>query len=255
MRRKVIYPILFFSCLIVAGYLAIHNFSHTNPVAKPVNQPMQVVFESSQAVFSEMKLQGWSRLNNKFCSLEELTGYANQIQDALGVGSSITRNQASANGFNSIKVKGEISQDLMAEIILQSIWDKKEDKETYLIINISDSNHSDSLVSSKQKMMKAFQVFNQVPKTNQLLIGFKEGVLAKGTWDDLIKQIFLSIGGKINGGVEEGNYISKTGYVPNIGERLKVGESQVNFQVAISYNELEHKTYIYIGSPLVFSDY
>jgi len=255
MRRKEIYVIFILAGLIVSGYFINYYYHNVKSAVKTVGQPMQVAFQSSKAIFVENKLQGWAKISNQFASREELLGYGAKIQESLGVKESAIQEEASDEGFNSVRIKGEISEKISAEIILQSLTDKKGQDETYLIINMDDCRGPEFLNISKEKIRAAFQIFGQKPEINQLMIGFQEGKLGKKSYQSLMNGIFSSVGGKISGGVEEENYFSKTGYVPGIEEKLKVGRNDVNIQVAMAYDDLENKTYIYIGSPLVYSDY
>ncbi|ATW25975.1 YwmB family TATA-box binding protein [Candidatus Formimonas warabiya] len=254
--KKYLLPFLLLLELL-AGILIVVNFylRDINPVMKTVDQPMQAAFESSKSVFSEVKLQGWAKVDEKFCSAPELDHYGGLVENILGAPASLTRERIADEGFHSLQLKGKLSQGQSVEIIFQSLQDKKKDDKTYLIINMVDTRGPESLDWSKEKMVAAFREFQKEPELNQLMVGFKPGKLTKSAYRTLINEIFSSIGGKISGGVEEENYISKTGYVPNIHDKLKVGSNDVNMQVAMSYNELENKTYIYIGSPLVFYDY
>ncbi|MEL7568297.1 MAG: YwmB family TATA-box binding protein [Dehalobacterium sp.] len=255
MKRKNIYFLVFLGCLIAAGCYIHYYFNNIKPAVKTVSQPMQVAFQSSNAVFVETKLQGWAKINDRFSNKEELLSYGSQIEEILGLEDGVTKEEASDQGFNSLKIIGRISEKLSAEIIFQSLADTNGNDETYLIVNMVDYRGPGFLNLSKEKMVLVFQLFQQEPEINQLMIGFQDGKLSKKSYSDTINGIFSSVGGKISGEVEEENYFSSTGYVPNIEEKLQVGKKDINIQVAMSYDELENKTYIYIGSPLVYSDY
>jgi len=255
MKRRNIYLLVFLGCLISTGCFIHYYFNNIKPAVKIVSQPMQVAFQSSNAIFVETKLQGWAKINDHFSTKEELLSFGSQIEHILGLEDAIIREEVSDQGFNSLKVAGEISDKVTAEIIFQSLTDTNSKDETYLIINMVDSRGPGFLNLSKEKMGSAFRLFQQEPEINQLMIGFQDGKLSKKSYSDTISGIFSSVGGRISGEVEEENYFSSTGYVPNIEEKLKVGQKDINIQVAMSYDELENKTYIYIGSPLVYSDY
>jgi hypothetical protein len=254
-KRKELYVLVFLAGLVASGYIINYYYHNVKSTAKTVSQPMQVAFQSSQAIFVENKLQGWAKINDCFSSREELLDYAAKVCEILGMENAVSREEASDEGFNSLKIKGGISEKVTAEIIFQSLMDKKTQDETYLIINMVDFRGPEFLDIAKEKMKSAFQVFEQDPEINQLMIGFRKGRLEKASYQSVINGIFSSVGGKINGEVEEENYFSTTGYISSIHEKLKVGRDDVNIQVAMSFDELENKTYIYIGSPLVYSDY
>lgn len=256
MRRQVIYSFLFLTFLvaIVSGIYYYNN--NVKPTVKTVAKPMEVAFQNANAAFVETKLQGWAKINDLFLTKEELLNNSLKVEKILGLNDDVIREATSEQGFNSFKVIGHIyEKNIKVEVIFQSLMDTKNKNETYLIINMVDSKGPDFFDMTKEILGSAFQVFNQEPEINQLIIGFQDGKLTKKTYDDTINSIFSAVGGKISGEVEEENYFSMTGYVPNIKDKLKIGRDDVNIQVAMAYDELENKTYIYIGSPLVYSDY
>ena len=254
-KRKEAYVLALLISLIAAGCFVEYYYHNVKSTVKAVSQPLQVAFQSSKAVFVENKLQGWAKINNNFSSRKELLAYGSKVEHSLGMNDAVVREEASDEGFNSLKIKGEISEKVTAEIIIQSLRDKKSQDETYLIVNMVDYRGPEFLDVSKEKMRAAFNLFEQEPEINQLVIGYQKGKLGKKSYRNTISSIFSAVGGKISGEVEEENYFSKTGYVPSIDEKLKVGRDDVNLQVAMAYDEIENRTYIYIGSPLVYSDY
>ncbi|HHT63322.1 MAG: YwmB family TATA-box binding protein [Bacillota bacterium] len=254
-KRKELFVTVLLATLIAIGVLINYYNNSVDSAVKTVSQPMQVAFQSSKAIFVESKLQGWAKINDHFSSREELLGYGSQVEKAMGLQKNSIREEASDEGFNSLKIKGEITDKITVEIILQSLLDKKSQDETYLIINMVDYRGPEFLDLSKEQMRAAFEIFEQEPEINQLIIGYQKGKLEKKSYQNTISGIFASVGGRISGEIDEENYFSKTGYVPNIEEKLLVGRDEVNIQVAMAYDELENKTYIYIGSPLVYSDY
>lgn len=247
---------LFILCFCFLAVIIINPLlKGADPVTKPIEQPMLAAFQASQAVFTEVKLQGWAKINQKFCSIPTLEEYADQVERIMEPSSPLARYRTTDAGFSSLEMKGEITEGLSAEVIFQSLCDGDEENETYLIVNIVDSRGPGNMPTDREKLLNGFREFERVPDMNQLVVGYLKGKLPPKKGIKVIETVFESVGGKINAGVEEASYLSKTGFVPNLHESVLAGSDKTNLQVAMSYNEIEDKTYIYIGTPLVYGDY
>jgi len=247
---------LFLTVIILAGgYLILTLLKPSDPVMKPVNQPMMAAFQAAKAQFCELKIQGWAKLNNKFCTLTELNQYADEVEKFFAPDAPLKRETGSDAGFQSLTLSGPIKSGISAKVIFQSLSDGENENETYLILNFLDSRGAEMLALDRQKMTGVFRIFKSEPEINQLLVGHMEGKLVSSQQNGIIEDIFQAAGGKVYGGVVEEYYISKTGFVPNLIDQVQVGTDRINMQAAMSYNEIDNKTYLYIGSPLVFSDY
>ena len=55
--------------------------------------------------------------------------------------------------------------------------------------------------------------------------------------------------------VSDGSDVSFSGFSEHLGSGVTSGRHTVNLQTALSDNEEEGRTHIYIGSPVVFSDF
>ena len=71
----------------------------------------------------------------------------------------------------------------------------------------------------------------------------------------IAKKVFRVLNGKIGEKADGDNYISFSGYSDAIEHSVSSGSHDVNLQVALSDNEEEGCTHIYIGTPVVFSDF
>ncbi|MEN3005697.1 YwmB family TATA-box binding protein [Dehalobacterium formicoaceticum] len=249
---------IFFTFLI--GIIAISSFinyyyNSAKPAAKISYPSMEGSFQQSQATFAETKLQGWAKINEKYAAQEELSAFGGQIQGILGIKNPITKEEISEDRFRSLKIKGQIEKNFEAEVVFQSLKDTKNQEETYLIISMVDRRGTGNLKEMEESIHTSFRLFDQQPKINQLLIGFYGGKLSPKSCQNRINEIFSALDGKIIGEVEEENYLSKTGYVPNFEETLKVDQQDLNLQAAMFYDELADRTYLYLGSPLIYADY
>ncbi|MGI6678067.1 MAG: YwmB family TATA-box binding protein [Dehalobacterium sp.] len=241
--------------MIAFGYSINYYYFSTKPTANITYASMESSLEQLNATFAEAKLQGWGKVQDAFSTPEELASYGAKIQEIMGLMDPITTEDASGDSFRSFKLKGKIAKNYEAEVVFQSLTDTKNLEETYLIISMVDRRGTGFLDEMHEKINRSFQLFDQKPKINQLLISYYPGQLSPQVYHNKINEIFSTLGGSINGEAQEDNYLSKTGYVPNLGESLQVIDQDVNLQVAMFYDEWADRTYLYLGSPLIYADY
>ena len=55
--------------------------------------------------------------------------------------------------------------------------------------------------------------------------------------------------------ISDGSYISFSGYTPNLSGSIQSDDHTINLQTALSDNDVDGSTHIYLGTPVVFSDF
>lgn len=251
MKKNIL--ILLTGLLLIFGMNAWAKSAIRDP--KPVEKPMQAAFQGAHLEYAEGKLQGWARVDRDFSSLNKLHGYGNQVETILSPVSVFERKEISDSGFHSLELTGEIKEGVRAEIVFQSLPEGAEGKETYLIVNIVDTCGPETIDWAEEKMAAVFDIFGQNPEMNRMFAGYIPGKLSNRECNSRIKKAFQAAGGKAGGGIENDQFVSKTGYVVNLPGTMEVSGRRINMQIAASYNEINNRTYFYIGSPMVLSDY
>ena len=88
--------------------------------------------------------------------------------------------------------------------------------------------------------------------------------MLEGTYDELksgrekksiAKKIFRVLNGKIEEKIKEDDYISYSGYTDVFSVSVASEDHPINLQAALSDNEEEESTHLYLGTPVVFSDF
>lgn len=251
MKKNLLLVLIGFAVISLVGPLA----KQVGTDAKIVDRPLENAFHASGCQFFQAKVQGWAQVAESNYSIEELQRFGDMVEGSLQLKEPLERKSISDEDFNSLEMTGVIAPGITGEFILQSLSDDGGKSETYLIVNITDSRGPEALVWGRKRLEDAFRVFEKQPVVNLLLAGFHEGLLDQKISSKRVNAIFQAAGGKMHDGIEEENYISMTGYVPNLPNEINVNGQKTNLQVAASYNDLEDRTYFYLGSPLVYTDY
>ena len=93
------------------------------------------------------------------------------------------------------------------------------------------------------------------PKINESIIGCFEGKPATKELNKQFSELFKYMKAKKNNVIKESNYVSITAYSPMITRYVEINGKRTNVNIALRYNSYEHKTYIWLSSPVINKEY
>ena len=73
--------------------------------------------------------------------------------------------------------------------------------------------------------------------------------------EEISGRILTETGAKRIEGIKDRNYISVSAYSPYIQEFIQVRGKRVNLNLAARYNSYEDKTYIWLATPVITTEY
>ncbi|GAW93841.1 YwmB family TATA-box binding protein [Calderihabitans maritimus] len=216
-------------------------------------------FLTSGAETYELNVQGWAQINNKYLTSQELNDALRDICRVIGLDGAVPILTVERD-FRGISAGGSPSQGISWQVSLQSLagipGTANPRDETYLIINGTQLHSVSRLLDMKEKIRKAFQLFgSSEPNLSVIITGTFPGKLSTEEKQAIIRRIFRTAGAVWVEGVVDGDFISVTGYTPLIKDYLLSGDKKVNLNIAFRYHNIDQKTYIYIGSPLLGGEY
>jgi len=121
--------------------------------------------------------------------------------------------------------------------------------QTYLLVSII-ARGAASFDSYQEEVNAVVPV-----KTARLYTGSLEGYRSQEEKTALLRSMFKQLKARRVEDYRDDSVVSMTGLSPLISEQLSLGGKQYNLQAAVNYNEVEDKTYIYLGIPLILGEY
>lgn len=97
--------------------------------------------------------------------------------------------------------------------------------------------------------------YNMKPTLNMCIIGSLDGNLKDSDLENICARIFKSAGADKIEGMRDKGLISVSAFSPSINEAVRVNGKQVNLNVAVRYNSYEGKTYIWLATPVITTEY
>ncbi len=239
--------------------LAIINYVSADTETSRNEELLVQAFKNTEANFYQLNLNFNGKIYEKYMGDDEIEELGYGIIEMLGIKEVQKETSNETNDFgdtSQMTIFGKDDTGAMVTIILYSFYDKYNDKgESNLVIDFVQDNSYEQFKGISSKVKKLYDIHNIKAEITCCIIGTFEGKLES---DDRIKKIteVLQI---VNGNKIEGLFddalVSVSAYSPDIDTFIYTGNKKMNLNIAMSYNEYEGKTYIWIGSPIIATGY
>lgn len=222
--------------------------------------PILTAFQGSGAKFEKLNFIGWAQINTQYLSEKKLISLAKEIAANFGSINGFTLEAEDNKTWRQIKLdsKAQVEKSYREDIhiLIQSRNGPESIKaRTYYSINIT-SNSLEKYQFLKDQFEKSLKNVNESNKgLTTIITGWYSGTItAKGMKNIANKTLALSEA-KIVEGIGEKNFLSISAYTPQIKNKIRINDREINFNVALRVNAVDRKTYFYLGSPIIAREY
>lgn len=95
-----------------------------------------------------------------------------------------------------------------------------------------------------------------VPQHSNLVIGTINGRLSYNEQEKILTDIFQTLAVSDPWQMRDGNLVTWGGYSPQLAGFLRDAQGEtINIQGALRYHQVENRTYLHLGSPLIYAEY
>ena len=220
-----------------------------------LKEPFETAYSESGAEMVSLSLRNWARLDKEFHDGADLAILYQDVRNVLGDDKNLSLEEYDDDGFTSIVIQGKAENGAELNLTLQSLKEGNDGSGTYLIAESRMSGGEMDLSLLDRYTASIFSAVHAEYNPSLVMEGKYGEVISKKEKRKIIKSVFAAVEGKIKEKVSDGNYLSCSGSSKNIAGGVKSGNHLINLQVVLSDNEEEGATYLYIGSPVVFSDF
>ena len=213
------------------------------------------VFVSSGAEIKEIKLQVWGQISNGLESVDKLKKKYEAAACGLGLNPAGAALQVEKDGFAGIS-QLEIKEGEAWQLYMQAvpIPGAPNGGESYAGFLCSTDNPR----RARQAYALLNTVFNEAGlkgKSGVTFSGIIQGDLGPQGRVRLADALAAGYAGEYVEGITQDNLASICYYIKQNSNFLPVGGRRINLNIALRYNELENRTYIHVGVPLIYQDY
>ncbi|HEX3028079.1 MAG TPA: YwmB family TATA-box binding protein [Clostridia bacterium] len=225
------------------------NYSAEKTLVKAFN------CSGAKVVSSEVYIYG--RLGKKYDTLRELESITDQVSNSLGMVKDSTYSENTTKNDETIKVEIRGTNedrniiDINAEAGRQSVTSAERFISVCVTVDLSDKG----LEAIRGKVAGVLKRFGIEPKVNSCIIGSFNGKLNTNQMNDVCIRMFNEIEAKKVEDMRDNSLISVSAYSPFIGDSISVNGRKVNMNLAVRYNSYEKKTYIWLATPVITTEY
>lgn len=254
---KKVYLILLMTNMVL--FLSYGAVADTYNASIVMNQDIATLFSCLDSELIGMEISGIAKVNKQQMTLNQIEQLFNEAIDHFEhiVGPEIETDEALSASVRQIKGQA-LCGDVFYSIALNNGFNVTEggSYETYIMVNAAFESMSEQEIENvKQTLLNFLKCYSEEPCIGTLYRGRIQKKLDKKTMLNTSKQIFDAFEGKIIEGIEDGHLVSKTGYSSVIENSLDVDGEKINLNVALRYNGYEDATYIWLGTPVIFTSY
>lgn len=217
-------------------------------------------FDYSGARVINSEIYIWGRLNSNFDSQDMLISLTQELKNSLGTksGINLTTKQERNDYIQKVEISGTLSDGSMVNIIAKisksSEQDNEKDKRFVSVSAVQDLENS-SFEGIKDNVLNIFKKHDIVPRVNTCVTGNFEGKLETRRLNEISKEVFQKLNAKKVNGIVDDGMISVTAYSTKIEDCIIIDGEKVNLNLAIRYNSYENKTYMWIATPVITTEY
>lgn len=210
-------------------------------------------FLSSGTVYDRMILNGWAVVHDTDLKTDTVGDFERLVKQFFSPYYYSTNKSTSMNS-TTITAKGLIKPKVTATITLVKNNPDKANQsgETYLVLSL-ESKDPDISYSFLNSVMSSF--LGKEYQKSMVIAGRINRRLSPQEKDKFINDMFQKMDVQNMETLKAGELVSVTGYTPSVRNMLTVAGKSVNINMALRYNTIVNETMVYLGSPVITSEY
>lgn len=239
---------LFVSMLLISPVILASNSSDCEIVTK--------VFHSSGAEIARLQVNGWVTVKASDIDQDSAEAYLNHRIHGLSEFGFTGIVENGHDGQSSVLVtEGTIDPGIYIRVVLKNAVDFDESGGglIYLTASVAAQNRSLNLVELNKYLLLIMP--EQNIHRSVVLTGSLPGKTSPSEVNDIVREMVYITDAQNVQILETGGLVSISAYSPSVRQRLTFGESSVNINIALRYNSIENRTYLYVGSPIISNEY
>lgn len=226
--------------------------SEREATAKALPAALQTAFTETGAKYEKMMLRDYALIDKCSHTAAEIKKLTAMLPMALGEENELAQTEYGGEGFEGIGYSGTTKQGYALDLVVQS---RKAAAETVLIAELWYDGTVDSLPEALRYLDGCFEAMGAKSDPAVVLAGTFPRLLNAKEKKQTAKKCFAVLEGKITEKAADGDYLSYSGYAPALGQGKLSADREINFQAVLYDDETVGKTKVYLGCPVVFSDY
>lgn len=224
--------------------------TRSNPVPSS-HDTVLAAFQNLDVAANDCRLEAAGRWKDGELSYLERQTFLEQAALRLGISEGYILEVSETDGRESagLTMNGKNADTSMAVISV------KETQENYVLIRIRFPELTDSVFFYRDELNTLLEHYGIQGSVLMDVAGHVDGNLSQAEREELTNRFFSGLNAAVIEQSDSGELYTVYGYSQKIPEYLSVGGQPVNLNIAITYNELQDQTDVYVGMPFLKRDY
>jgi len=249
--RKLVFVLMVL--ILVAGILGTTYYIHNYRDSEGEKISIGDAFKSSGAKMVINELYFFVRADNKVKKLDNLTAICEDVFKALEV-TGYSKNSTSTDTLIKTDLSGTTKDGVKITAMASIVGNKSGDGDKYITIDATETVNGSALLL-RDRIESVFGKYGLKAVVNSCITGTYEGNLQDSQLENICRKILDDSDAKKVDSMRQENIISVSAFSPMIGDKLSIDGKSINLSLAIRYNKIENKTYLWVATPVVNTEY
>jgi len=210
-------------------------------------------FNSSGAKMIVNELYVFVRATNDFKNLTSMTEVCDEVFKALEI-TNYSKNSTGTDILKKSDLIGTTKDGVKVTAMASIVGDKSGAGDKYITIDAIGAEDGTALLL-RDKIEKVFSSHGLEAVVNSCITGTYDGNIQDPQLESICKKILNESDAKKVDSLRQENIISVSAFSPIIKDKLSINGKNVNLSIAIRFNKLENKTYLWVATPIVNTEY
>ncbi len=211
------------------------------------------VFNSSGANMIVNEVYFFARATSNFEDLDSLTEVCEEVFNALEI-KNFSKNSASTDNLLKKEILGSTKDGVKVSAMASIVGNKSDTEDKYITIDATGTENRNALLL-REKVENIFNKHELKVVVNSCITGTYEGNVEDTQLEKICRNILNESDAKKVDSIRFENVISVSAFSPMIKDKLNINGKNVNLSIAIRYNKQENKTYLWVATPIVNTEY
>lgn len=216
---------------------------------------MLKLIKTSGAEFKSINITGWVRVDQSAPGAGDPEALADSVAKQLNMLVSGRKKEKWENKFaRGARIEGKLAGGRTASILGQIMELPEGKKVSHVMVSLTGVE-SGRTGFYKNNMFEALNAFGSGSRVAVTYSGEIQGELNKEELLENAEKLMLLARAPVQEMTVRDNLVSLTGYSPRFVTDISYAGKEVNLNVALRSNPVEHVTRVYVASPVILTEY
>lgn len=248
--------VLSFLLLFLIVFSALLYYINSRNDSGHTGEALSNAFNESGAAAVSSEVYIWGR-PEECNNINDIRQLAEEFLPVLGLRSSDMEKSNTISNYRiqKLELTGITDRGRVISLTIQIVKMGEDAGDKSVTVSIVQDLSGEGLDDVRQSVEKVFKKHKIDTKVNYCITGSFNGKLDTQSMNEAGIRIFNRIEAKKVHGIRDRNLISVSAYSPLMGDAIKVNGQKSNLNLAIRYNSYEDKTYIWLATPVITTEY